>query len=149
MSLRYRRLTIEELEGVRPEFVKYLASEGIAADDWERKLREQSPDVLGCIDAFSQTFWDAATGAIDCLEHRPGDDSVWVFHFAETGAHVIQCQKEGEALTWSQGGKAFEPEARGQEIFLLLEQGATPCSKERFHEVLGQMIAATSAGPSA
>ena len=34
---RYRRLTIEELEAVRPEFVKFLASEGIAADDWERK----------------------------------------------------------------------------------------------------------------
>ena len=28
---RYRRLTIEELEAVRPEFVKFLASEGIAA----------------------------------------------------------------------------------------------------------------------
>ena len=40
---RYRRLTIEELEAVRPEFVKFLASEGIAADDWERKLREGSP----------------------------------------------------------------------------------------------------------
>ena len=37
---RYRRLTIEELEAVRPEFVKFLASEGIAAEDWERQLRE-------------------------------------------------------------------------------------------------------------
>ena len=50
---RYRRLTVEELEGVRPEFVKFLASEGIAADDWERKLQEDSSDVLACIDAFS------------------------------------------------------------------------------------------------
>ena len=139
---RYRRLTVEELEGVRPEFVKFLASEGIAADDWERKLQEDSSDVLACIDAFSETFCDGATGAIECLEHHPSADNLWVFHFAERSAHVIKCQKSGEALAWSQGGKQFEPEARGQEIFLLLEQGAKPCSSARFKEIHNQMTAA-------
>ena len=71
---RYRRLTIEELEAVRPEFVKFLASEGIAADDWERKLREGSADVEACLDEFSEKFWDGATAAIACLEHRPDSD---------------------------------------------------------------------------
>ena len=142
MMKRYRRLTVEELEGVRPEFVKFLASEGIAADDWERKLKSDSPEVLTCIDEFSEKFWDGATGAIECLEHCPSTDNLWVFHFAERSAHVIQCQKSGEALAWSQGGKQFEPEARGQEIFLLLEQGAKPCTPERFQEVHNQMTAA-------
>ena len=144
MMKRYRRLTVEELEGVRPEFGKVLASEGIAADEGKRKLQADSPDVLACIDEFSEKFWDGATRAIECLEHCPSTDSLWVFHFAEQSAHVIQCEKSGESVTWSQGGKQFEPEARGQEIFLLLEQGATPCSTERFKEIHNQMTSAAT-----
>ena len=108
---RYRRLTIEELEAVRPEFVKFLASEGIAADDWERKLRDGSSDVEACLDEFSEKFWDGATAAISCLEHRPGNDSLWVFHFAESAAHVIQCTKQDGAFQWSQGVKNYAQEA--------------------------------------
>lgn len=139
MTKRYRQLTVAELEGVRLEFVQFLASEGIAADDWERKLAQNSPDVQACIDEFSEKFWDGATGAIKCLEHRPDDQNLWLFHFGETSAHVIRCKKDGELVEWSQGGKSFEQEARGQEIFLLLEQGALPCSEERFKEVHSEL----------
>lgn len=139
---RYRRLTVEELEAVRPEFVKFLASEGIAADDWEQRLSTQSPDIEACLDEFSEKFWDGATAAIAYLEHRPSDDSVWLFHFAETAAHVIRCTKSGDGVQWSQGGKSFEQEARGREIFMLLEQGAQPCSEDRFKEVHNQMTSA-------
>ena len=141
---RYRRHTIEELEAVRPEFVKFLASEGIAVDDWERKLREGSPDVEACLDAFSEKFWDGATAAIACLEHRPDSNSLWVFHFADSAAHLIRCTLQDEAVQWSQGGKTYAQEARGREIFLLLEQGAQPCSEERFKEVHNQMTAAAN-----
>lgn len=143
---RYRRLTVEELEAVRPEFVKFLASEGITADDWEKKLSAASPDVETCLDEFSEKFWDGATAAIACLEHRPSNDSLWLFHFTETAAHVIRCTKSGESVQWSQGGKSFEQEARGREIFNLLEQGAQPCSEDRFKEVHNQMTSAVGAG---
>ena len=89
MTKRYRQLTVAELEGVRLEFVQFLASEGIAADDWERKLAQNSPDVQACIDEFSEKFWDGATGAIKCLEHRPDDQNLWLFHFGETSAHHV------------------------------------------------------------
>ena len=139
----YRRLALEELEAVRPEFIRFLASEGIAADDWEQKLREGSTDVEACLDEFSETFWESATGAIACLEHKPNSDSLWVFHFAESAAHVIQCTKQDGKVRWSQGGKNYAQETRGREIFLMLEQGALPCSEERFNEVRDQMIAVT------
>ena len=139
MTKRYRRLTLAELEGVRLEFVQFLASEGIAADDWERKLAEKSQDVLSCIDEFSEKFWDGATGAITCLEHRPDAQNLWLFHFEESSAQVIRCKTDGETFEWSQGGKPFEQEARGQEIFMLLEQGAQPCSEERFKEVYNEL----------
>ena len=82
--------------------------------------------------------------AIACLEHRPDTDSLWVFHFAESAAHVIRCTQQDGAVQWSQGGKNYAQEARGREIFLLLEQGAQPCSEDRFKEVHNQMTAAAN-----
>ena len=140
---RYRRLTLEELEAVRPEFVQFLASEGIAADDWGKKMSEGSPDVGVHLDEFSERFWDGATEAIMCLEHRLGEGSLWVFHFEKSTAHVIQCREQAGKVSWSQGHKNYPPEARGREIFLLLEQGAQPCSKDRFKEIYNQMLAVT------
>ena len=140
---RYRRLTLEELEAVRPEFVQFLASEGIAADDWEKKMSEGSPDVGVHLDEFSERFWDGATEAIMCLEHRLGEGSLWVFHFEKSTAHVIQCREQAGKVSWSQGHKNYPPEARGREIFLLLEQGSQPCSKDRFKEIYNQMLAVT------
>ena len=133
-------LTQEELEGVQAEFVQYLASEGIAADDWEAKLAATSPEVDACLDDFSEIFWDGATTAIQCVEHRPSDSDLYVFHFGERSAHVVHCKRDAGIAHWSQGGKEFEPEARGREIFLLLEQGATPCEEDRFKAVHEEMV---------
>jgi hypothetical protein len=138
---KYRRLTREELHAVEAEFVRYLASESITSDDWEKKLSTDAPEVEGCLDAFSEQFWDGATGAIDCLEHQPTPGDLWLFHFTERTAHVIHCVHEDGIATWSQGGKQYEAEARGREIFLLLEQGAKPCDEDRFKAVQAEMIA--------
>ena len=42
---RFRLLTKEEFDAVRPEFVRYLASEGIAADDWTKKQAQHPEEV--------------------------------------------------------------------------------------------------------
>ena len=139
--MRYRRLTQEEFEGVEAEFIRYLASEGISADDWKFKLDAQSPDVDACFDEFSEIFWDGATGAIQSIEHRPSEFDLYVFNFGERSADVIHCKKDNGIAHWSQGGKTYEPEARGRESFLLLEQGAQPCELERFNAVREEMIA--------
>tara|TARA_Y100000385_G_scaffold286476_1_gene348561 strand:+ start:2401 stop:2835 length:435 start_codon:yes stop_codon:yes gene_type:complete len=138
---RFRRLTKEELDAVRPEFVRYLASEGIAADDWTKKQANQDPDVVACIDEFSERFWEGATSAIQCLEHTPSKGDVWMFEFHEESAQLIRYTQKGTTTTWSEGGKTYEPEARGQEIFQLLEQGAKPCDPERFKTCCAEMEA--------
>ena len=138
--MRYRRLTQEELSGVEAEFIRYLASEGISADDWKLKLDSHPLDVDTRLDAFSEIFWDGATRAIQSVEHRPTDSDLYVFHFGERSADVIHCKKDNGMAHWSQGAKTYEPEARGREIFLLLEQGAKPCEKERFDAVQEEMV---------
>lgn len=140
---RFRLLTKEELDAVRPEFVQYLASEGIAADDWTKKQVERPEDVQDCLESFSQRFWEGATASIQCIEHTPSEGDLWLFQFEETEAKLIRCVRKGDAVTWSKGGKKFEQEARGQEIFELLEQGAKPCAPERFKTYQTEMDSAT------
>ena len=47
MSLepKYRLLTLEELGELRPEFVRFLASQSITADDWQ-KMKLESLEFL-------------------------------------------------------------------------------------------------------
>lgn len=145
---RFRRLTKEEFQAVESEFIQFLASEGITADDWAQKQDASSSDVSELLDAFSTLFWEGATHAISYLEHQPDPSNLWAFHFAETQAHALHCQREENTITWSQGGKTYEFEARGQEIFLLLEQGAKPCSEERFKALHNEMVAFQSLNAS-
>ncbi len=142
---RFRLLTKEEFDAVRPEFVRYLASEGIAADDWTKKQAQHPEEVQECLEGFSQRFWEGATAAIQCIEHTPTEGDIWLFQFGETEATLIRCVRKGDSVTWSKGGKKFEQEARGQEIFELLEQGAKPCDLDRFKTYQTEMSAATGA----
>lgn len=139
--MRYRRLTQAELQGVEAEFIRYLASEGITADDWKATLAATSPDVDACLEDFSEIFWEGATKAIACVEHRASESDLYVFNFGERSAQVLHCKKDAGIAHWSHGGKDYEPEARGREIFLLLEQGAKPCGEDRFKAVHEEMVA--------
>ena len=107
---RFRRLTKEELDAVHPEFVRFLASEGIAADDWAKKQVHHPEQVDSCLDTFSERFWEGATAAIKYVEHSPSEEDVWVFQFDETSAKLIRCVRAEGSVTWSQGGKRFEQE---------------------------------------
>ena len=128
---RYRDLTREELEAVEPDVIQFLAESGVTARDWEAWKAAGDARVDELISEFSTGFWDRATAQINYLERRNGDE-VWVFSFEEERATLIRCvMEEGEA-TWYRGEKQFEQEARGREIFLLLEQGAQPTDAARW-----------------
>jgi hypothetical protein len=133
--MRYRRLTREEFEALEPEFVRYLASEGIPADEWAQRLAS-GEGVDAHLDGFSEMYFDRATAEIECLEFN-SDKELWLFSFGERKAELVRLEalEDGKARLVGRGSKAYEPEARGREIFLLLEQGARPCSKERFEAV--------------
>ena len=78
-------------------------------------------------------YFDRATAAIECLEFR-SEKELWLFAFGEREAELIRLEESenGKVRIVGTGSKSYEPEARGREIFLLLEQGARPCPKERF-----------------
>lgn len=133
---RYRKLTREELEAVESDLVQFLAESGVTASDWEQWKAARDPRVDELLEEFSEGFWNRATANIHYLERRTEDES-WVFHFAEERAQLLRCVIDPGSGTaeWYEGSKSYEQEARGREIFLLLEQGARPIDEARWQAV--------------
>ena len=138
--MRFRRLTSEELAAVEEEFVKFLASQGFDATGWQKVKSDNPHQVEYLLDEFSTFFWESTTSRITYLEKVSAEDR-WLFKFGESSAEVLRWQKaEGvEKPQISKGQKEFPQEARGIEIFLLLEQGLLPCTPDR-HEELSKLF---------
>ena len=128
---RFRNLTREELQGLELEFARFLASQGMPATEWARISSEEPERVEALIAEFSTVFWETTTSRLTYLERHDGGDT-WYFKFGETEANLVRIDPEG---TRFQGTKSYPEEARGQEVFLILEQGATPVSSERHDEL--------------
>ena len=138
--MRYRRLSSEELAAVEGEFVKFLASHGLDAPEWQKVKSDNPHKVEYLLDEFSTFFWESTTSRISYLEKVTADDR-WLFKFGENCAEVLRWQKaKGSSEPQiSKGKKEFPEEARGREIFLLLEQGLLPCNPDR-HEELSKLF---------
>ena len=138
--MRYRRLTSEELSAVEGEFVTFLASQGLDATEWQKVKSDNQHQVEYLLDEFSIFFWESTTSRITYLEKVSVDDR-WLFKFGESSAEVLRWQKVEykDKPDISKGKKEFPEEARGREIFLLLEQGLLPCTPDR-HEELSKLF---------
>ena len=134
--MRYRRLTSEELESVEVEFTKFLVSQGLDAAEWQKVKSDNPHKVEYLLDEFSTFFWDSTTSRITYLEKVTKEDR-WLFKFGESEAQVLRWQMKpgSDKPEISKGKKEFPEEARGREIFLLLEQGLLPCTHDRHEEL--------------
>jgi len=143
--MQYRRLTEAELDEVEPQFVRFLASNQITADDWE-KLKTESPDkVERLIEIFSDIVFDKVLEDVNYLEFKTPHD-LKAFHFLEDKAVMNGLKIEGETevdLTEQMNPKQLSQqlqltgaklklytaekeykESRKMEIFNLMEGGA-------------------------
>ena len=143
--MKYRRLTEVELDEVEPQFVRFLASNQITADDWE-KLKTESPNkVERLIEIFSDIVFDKVLEDVNYLEFKTPHD-LKAFHFLEDKAVMNGLKIEGETevdLTEQMNPKQLSQqlqltgaklklytaekeykESRKMEIFNLMEGGA-------------------------
>jgi len=76
--MRFRRLTKEELEPLEEDFVQFLASHQITANEWE-KMKDQNKDkVHELLDIFSDIVLEKVFSDIKYLQHR-SKDTIRVF----------------------------------------------------------------------
>ncbi len=158
--MKFRRLKAEELDSLEEDFIQFLASNTVTADDWKSMQNNAPEKAEEMIDVFSDVVWDKILGNIKYMQHRfPQELRVYKFDENEASAIVLRFKSNGIDLTNNddvQGiatGKIdltkFSPEVlhgtrayrsnRKQEIFVLMEQGAKPC-KEAFWLSIAKML---------
>ncbi len=144
---KFRRLTLEELLPLQPQFVKFLSVHGIDASSWERMKTAEPNRAEGFILQFSQTIFAAVIAKVEYLIHtRPQDLRTYktgpekiemrgVFLPEETDFDFTQedlppkelferLKAAGVRPKLYAAERAYLPIGRDQDLFLLMEEGA-------------------------
>ncbi|RNL78048.1 hypothetical protein ED312_19810 [Sinomicrobium pectinilyticum] len=67
--MKYRRLTKEQLEELHPEFINFLATQSITAEEWA-KIKEERPETAEEeLDVFSDLIWEGVLAKVEYLEN--------------------------------------------------------------------------------
>lgn len=86
--MKYRLLTLDELKELEPEFVQFLSSNQITANDWIA-LKEQEPEKVNkLIELFSDIVLDKVLKKVEYVEKRERDN-ILIFRFLENSVLLV------------------------------------------------------------
>jgi len=86
--MKYTRLSKEQLEELHPEFINFLATQTISADEW-KNIKENKPEVAEAeIDVFSDMIWEGVLNKVEFLEHF-SKDQIHLFYLTPNQMHLI------------------------------------------------------------
>ncbi|SEQ88875.1 hypothetical protein SAMN05421824_2613 [Hyunsoonleella jejuensis] len=141
--MKYSRLTKEQFEELHQEFINFLATQSITADEWTN-LKANKPEVAEMeLDVFSDLIWEGVLNKAEYLEHF-APQHMYLFHLDEDNMHAIVVNvkyeevdittKEGynwlrenlmdERVEFLQADKAYT-EDKNLDKFKMIEQGAS------------------------
>lgn len=140
--MKYARLTKEQFEELHTEFINFLASQSITADEWE-EIKTQRPQVAEQeLDVFSDLIWEGVLNRVKYLEHI-SPQQLMLFHISEAFMELIAIKIDDENIdiTSEYGYKWLQQnlhddsvslytstkpiaEDRNKDIFILIKQGA-------------------------
>jgi hypothetical protein len=157
--MKYRRLTIGELKDMENEFVRFLVSNGVTADDWEKIKVENPTKADGLIAIFSDVVFDKVLEKVKYIEFRTPYD-IKTFRCLEDKIELLGLKVSGtsgldftkgqplqDMLTYiksaPEGGvqmysaeKAYKDNNPKKEVFSMLESGAFISEGEIFEALL-------------
>ncbi len=86
--MKYARLSKEQLEELHQEFINFLATQSIDAEEWA-KLKTEKPEVAEAeIDVFSDMIWEGVLTKVTHLEHF-SKDQIHLFYLTAEKMHLI------------------------------------------------------------
>jgi len=140
--MKYERLTREQLEALHEEFAKFLASQQITRDEWEKIKREKPAVAEEELDLFSDLVWEGVLNKVEFLEHF-SPQHIFLFHFEKEAIDLIGIKVNNPAvdLQTTEGYQWLRQnllnddvdiyasekpitEDRNKDIFALIKQGA-------------------------
>jgi len=101
--MRYSRLTKEQFEELHKEFINFLATQSITAEEWTT-IKKEKPEVAEQeLDVFSDLVWEGVLNKAMYLEHI-SEKHMHLFSLRESDMHVIAVTIKGEIdLTTKEG----------------------------------------------
>jgi hypothetical protein len=160
--MKYRRLTIDELEELEQEFVRFLAANTVTSEDWQaiKTTNPERADQL--IDIFSDIVFEKIISKITHLEHRSSqdlklfeclDEQIKLIGVKVIGVEAVDFTKEqtGDEMlqtfkTAPQGSikmysaeKAYKDNDRSKELFNMMQDGCL-ISKGELYETMSEMV---------
>jgi len=86
--MKYSRLTKEQFEELHQEFINFLATQSVTADEWEN-LKVNKPDLAEMeLDVFSDLIWEGALNKAEYLEHI-SEKHMYLFKLGEHNMQAI------------------------------------------------------------
>lgn len=86
--MKYTRLTKEQLEELHQEFINFLATQSITADEWT-KIKVDKPEVAEDeLDVFSDLIWEGMLTKVFYLENISAQQ-MHLFHLADKEMKLI------------------------------------------------------------
>lgn len=80
--MKYARLTKQQLEELQPEFVNFLASQTITAEEWDTLKKEKPQVAEDELDVFSDLIWEGVLTKVVYLENISAQQ-MHLFHLEE------------------------------------------------------------------
>jgi hypothetical protein len=113
--MKYRKLRLDELEVLEKEFIAFLASNQVTADEWQtfKKLDPEKAD--GLIGLFSDMVFDQTLDQVEYLEYKEPHD-IKTFHCLEDKLVMMGMIVEGETSI------DFTKEQTAEEMMASLQQ---------------------------
>jgi len=148
--MKYSRLTKEQFEELQPEFVNFLATQSITAQEWAQ-IKEDRPEVAQQeLEVFSDLVWEGVLSKVEYLENI-SERHMHLFHLAKKEMKLFSVKvlnpaidlRTHEGFGWFKrnfqsdfveyltASKAYGSD-RNLDTFKLIEQGAVITKGELF-----------------
>ncbi len=86
--MKYSRLTKEQFEELHQEFINFLATQSITAEEW-KNLKQNKPEFAEAeLDVFSDLIWEGVLNQAKYLEHISAQH-MYLFHLDTDNMHAI------------------------------------------------------------
>jgi hypothetical protein len=148
--MKYRRLTKEQFEELHKEFINFLATQSITADEWI-KLKLEKPELASSeMDVFSDLVWEGVLSKVKYLENI-SSKHIYLFEVFNNSISLIGVKinidlidlTTEEGFSWlrenliSENVEIFNSKKEFSEdiklnVFKLIEQGASITKGELF-----------------
>jgi len=148
--MKYRRLTKEQFEELHKEFINFLATQSITAEEWS-KLKLEKPELASSeMDVFSDLVWEGVLSKVKYLENI-SSKHIYLFQVLNNSISLIGVKinidlidlTTEEGFSWlrenqmSENVEIFNSKKEFSEdiklnVFKLIEQGASITKGELF-----------------